>query len=158
MEKLIARLRQDYPHLSFTTGSMNCWSPSDNVISYAIGNNESALASVLHEVAHALLEHTDYANDLELLRKEVKAWEKAMLLAPKYQVVMHDDHIQTCLDTYREWVHKRSLCPICSTSGLQKTQIQYTCINCRHNWEVTNSRLCRPYRRSAVREQIKTGA
>lgn len=158
MEKLIARLQQDYPHLLFATGAMNCWSPSNNTILYTIGNSEAALASMLHEVAHALLGHTSYANDVELLYKEVEAWERATLLAPGYQVIIHDDHVQACLDTYREWVHKRSLCPVCEASGLQKTQTQYVCINCQHSWEVTNSRLSRPYRRSAGRERIKIGA
>ena len=148
MEKLIARLRRDYPDLSFATGPLDCWSPASNTILYATTSTDTAFASVLHELAHALLGHNNYANDLELLSKEVKAWEKALLLAPDYRIVINDEHIQTCLDTYREWVHKRSLCPVCNCSGLQNTQTQYICINCRHSWRVTNSRLCRPYRQS----------
>lgn len=154
MEKLVARLRLDYPQLAFAAGAVNCWSPHSNQISYS-ENNDAAKASIIHELAHALLGHLGYASDLELLRKEVAAWNKATQLASRYEVIISDDHVQACLDTYRDWVHRRSLCPVCNLSGLQQKPTTYYCPNCLHRWHVTAQRLSRPYRRSPAKEKVE---
>lgn len=150
MKTLVTRLKHDYPQLSFEVGATDCWSPLENKIFFARSGGHSAKAAILHELAHALLEHTTYKSDLELLQKELEAWEKAVLLGQKYEVTISDHHVQDCLDTYREWLYKRSLCPACTNSGLQKDQSTYVCVNCGHIWKVTASRLSRPYRRSKV--------
>jgi hypothetical protein len=148
MEKLIHKLRSDHPDLTFSSSSALCWSPSNNQISYPDKTDDSALAGLLHEVGHARLGHREYVNDLELLQKEVEAWQEALRLAETYGITISQDHIEDCLDTYRDWVYKRSLCPLCSMAGLQRAETQYFCINCSHTWRVTASRFCRPYRRS----------
>jgi hypothetical protein len=152
MEKLVAKLVVDYPQIQFSPGVTNCWSPQSNQILYA-GADKAAEASVIHELAHALLGHKAYASDLELLRKEVDAWDKAIELAQVYGVAISDDHIQHCLDTYRDWVHKRSLCPICVVSGLQQNAATYRCLNCSASWRVTTQRLSRPYRSTQTKRK-----
>jgi hypothetical protein len=148
MEKLIKRLRQDYPDVEFIIGASHCWSPANGQIMYTPGSNPAELAGVLHELGHARLKHHGYARDLELLQKEMDAWQEARQLCAEYGILISEDHIQDCLDTYRDWLHKRSLCPSCRNSGLQETERHYVCLNCGHTWHVTAARFCRPYRRS----------
>jgi hypothetical protein len=155
MEKVLARLRIDYPKIIFRASSAHCWSPTSNEVSYAKTGGPAALAGLLHELGHARLGHRTYNNDIELLQKEVDAWEDALLLARIYNISIDDDHIQDCIDTYRDWLYKRSLCPSCKTSGLQRTETRYGCINCKQTWLVTASRFCRPYRLSKAQEPIQ---
>jgi len=149
MDALIARLQKDYPALSFTAGPTACWSPHKNEVSYSENGTHSP-ATLLHELSHALLEHSSYTTDIELLHKEVAAWEKARELAVEYGVALDEDHIQDCLDTYRDWLHRRSICPACNASGIQTPTGPYSCLNCMQTWKVSNARLKRPYRRLHV--------
>jgi hypothetical protein len=148
MEKLVKQLRQDYPNLSFRIGSAYCWSPKHAQVSYALEEDAYNIEGLLHELGHARLRHQNYASDIDLLRKEVEAWGEARGLAKQYGVNIDENHIEDCLDTYRDWLHKRSACPQCHATGIQQSERRYACLNCGHNWQVTASRFCRPYRRS----------
>jgi len=148
MEKLIHRIKQDHPGLLINSGRLHCWSPDKGQISYAKGEHDHSIEGLLHELGHARLDHHGYVSDLELLQKEVEAWQEALCLAGLYGLDLDEDHMQDCLDTYRDWVHKRSICPTCSNTGLQEDEKHYRCLNCGHTWRVTASRFCRPYRRS----------
>ena len=148
MEKLINRIKLDHPGLLFDSGRSHCWSPDKGQIFYTGDEKSHSIEGLLHELGHARLDHDSYASDIELLQKEVEAWQEALGLASLYEVNFDEDHMQDCLDTYRDWVHKRSTCPMCTNSGLQHSEKQYICINCGHLWRVTDSRFCRPYRRS----------
>lgn len=149
MENLVNKLRRDHPSLVFSPGSSHCWSPKHGQISYADKKTTYSIEGLLHELGHARLAHEGYVSDFELLRKEVEAWQEAQRMAKLYGVKIDQDHIQDCLDTYRDWVHKRSICPKCKSTGLQQTETRYQCLNCNHSWLVTASRFCRPYRRSS---------
>ncbi len=150
MEKLIKKIKQDHPGLLFNSGRLHCWSPEKGQISYSPDDQGHNIEALLHEVGHARLDHHGYLSDLELLQKEVEAWQEALCLAGLYGVDFDEDHMQDCLDTYRDWVHKRSKCPLCSSTGLQEDEKRYGCLNCGHDWYVTASRFCRPYRRSKM--------
>lgn len=146
MEKLILKIKADHPGLVFATGTSHCWSPEHGKISYDQKMGNHSVDGLLHELGHARLGHEHYTNDIELLQKEVDAWEEALRLAQLYDVTIDENHLQDCLDTYRDWLHKRSRCPKCKNTGLQESEHQYTCLNCEHSWRVTTSRFCRPYR------------
>lgn len=148
MKELVLKLQRSHPELSFVEGDAFQWSPSRKEITYAKGSDTSSTWSLLHEVSHALLEHTTYRSDMELLQKEVQAWEHAQKISDKYAIVIDQDFVQDCLDSYRDWLYKRSSCPSCSLQGVQDASGQYSCINCKHTWVVTAERFCRPYRRS----------
>lgn len=102
--------------------------------------------ALLHEVSHALLGHQTYHTDVELLQLEVAAWARAEQLAADFDIHIEADHIQDCLDTYRDWLHGRSICPTCTTRSLQQSDHHYRCHNCHTSWRVSASRFCRPYR------------
>ena len=152
INNLLSALAKDYKHIRFTKGDHFYWSPSNKQIFYSTEKNDPLSGvTLLHELAHALLDHKTFNTDYDLLLMEVEAWEKAMELGDKYSVQITYDHIQDCLDTYRDWLYLRSICPKCGNNSLQKNSKTYECFNCSTNWKVSSSRLCRPYRKLATR-------
>jgi hypothetical protein len=150
MQSLINKLTDSYPQLTFTAGRQFYWSPESREIFYKQGSDgEQASWSLLHETGHALLGHASYRGDFELVRLEAEAWERARQLAADFGIEIDEDHIQDCLDTYRDWLYKRSICPACSTQCLQQGDFShYRCFNCRTTWKVSASRFCRAYRQT----------
>lgn len=147
MERLLEQLRRDHPSLQFTEGKSFYWSPKTRQVFYAVDRSQSGLWAILHETAHALLGHTRYTVDFELLQMEVAAWEHAKNLAKEYKTTIDEDHIQDCLDSYRDWLYKRSICPSCGNKSVQcDNELRYQCFNCHSTWCVASSRFCRPYR------------
>lgn len=149
IESFIASVKRDYPQFKFEAGAQDHWSPGSNTVTYNPARNLRELQyGLLHELSHALLGHSNYSSDFELLRLESEAWHKAAMLAKKYGINIDDDHIQDCLDTYRDWLHRRSTCPSCGMHVLQKDTKKYHCFNCQTEWSVSGSRFVRAYRRS----------
>jgi ribosomal protein L37AE/L43A len=146
---IISQLSEDYPALHFKTGPREHWSPKTQTITY---NPEEPLekfnCALLHEVAHAVLDHKIYNSDFELLKMESEAWNLAAELGKKYGVIIGDEYIQNCLDTYRDWLHRRSTCPNCSIHTLQRDVKHYQCHNCQTTWGVSSGRFVRPYRKT----------
>ena len=145
----ISRLRHDFPDFRFVPGGQENWSPGSHTITYKKDEPLHRLkCGLLHELAHAQLGHQDYKSDFELLKMESQAWELAAKLGRKYGVRISDEHIQNCLDTYRDWLHRRSTCPACGMHVLQSDAVSYHCFNCQTTWKVSSGRFVRPYRRS----------
>ncbi|HSX08068.1 MAG TPA: hypothetical protein VLG11_04205 [Candidatus Saccharimonadales bacterium] len=146
MEKLLSVLRHNYPELHFKPGARCYWSPQHNTIFYGSDGSVSEAWGLLHELGHALLGHNDYRNDLDLLQKEILAWEEAKSLGEKYGVSIDASYVEDCLDTYRDWLHKRSTCPRCGIKALANDEYSYGCFNCGTTWHVSPARHRRPYR------------
>lgn len=146
--KLLNKLQQDYPDIRFTESTVFCWSPNNSSVSYVpkLVNSDAGCWTLLHELAHGILGHTNYRNDFELVKMESEAWQKAKQLSVDYGILIDDDYVQDCLDTYRDWLHLRSTCPECTNNSLQSDENTYKCINCGQSWRVSNARFCRPYR------------
>jgi hypothetical protein len=145
----IDRLSQDYADFKFAPGPQDHWSPKSGTITYNPTQPLDQLQyGVLHELAHALLDHSTYHSDFELLKLESKAWDLAFKLGKKYGISLDQEHIQDCLDTYRDWLHRRSTCPTCATHVMQKDARSYQCFNCQTVWHVSSGRFVRPYRRT----------
>jgi hypothetical protein len=143
-DKFIADLSKDYPEFKFKPAKQEQWSPKTKTIFF---NSQKPCYGVLHELAHAILGHSTYATDFELLRMESDAWELAIKLGQKYRIIIDKEHIQNCLDTYRDWLHRRSTCPSCSTHVLQSNSSHYQCYNCQTSWQVSSGRFVRSYRK-----------
>jgi ribosomal protein L37AE/L43A len=160
LENLLIKLTERYPRITFKAGAVFCWSPKQCEVQYVrpdtsiprtLSNNDSAACyALLHEVGHALLDHRKYQTDFELVTMEVSAWKEAKRIAPDFGIVSIDeDHIQDSLDSYRDWLYRRSVCPVCTTKALQQDDtLIYRCHNCHTTWQVAASRFCRPYRQS----------
>jgi hypothetical protein len=148
MQTLLKSLQTALPALRFSPGETFYWSPETKEVFYREDSNlERDKWSLLHETGHAMLGHDSYNRDVVLLQLEMAAWDKALELAKKFGVKIDEEHIQDCLDTYRDWLHARSICPSCTTKCLQQPDNQhYRCHNCHTTWKVTPARFARPYR------------
>lgn len=141
---LLKQIRDDHAQFGFVLGDDFIWSPDTLKITYRDPRSPEDLWTLLHEVAHAKLGHHAYALDIELITKEVEAWELASnVLAPRYDLQIDQDHIEDHLDTYRAWLHERSRCPQCQQNGFQATKNTYSCNNCRCLWRANEARICR---------------
>lgn len=148
MRELLETLKSKYPDLRYTSNNKFYWSPETSEIFYKqSARGKQARWSLLHETGHALLGHKNYQADYELLRLEVAAWERAKQVARQLNITIDEDHIQDCLDTYRDWLYKRSICPNCNTKSLQQGDfVHYRCFNCHTKWRVSANRFNRSYR------------
>lgn len=138
---LIKQLSADFPQFRFTESTCCSWSHDDNTIYYRLERDDNP-EFILHELAHGLLEHTDYNRDIELLAMERDAWDKAAKLAVAYGLSISDQTMQSSLDTYRDWLHTRSICPNCKATGLQTRKQAYECVACNNTWLVNEARTC----------------
>lgn len=148
LDTLLARIAADYPDLSFVESARFAWHAGKKHVSFKRGSKNVIhdVFALLHELGHALLNHTDYMYDIELLQLEVAAWNKARGLGEQYGIEIDEDYLQDCLDSYRDWLHLRATCPNCYGRSLQSSVTLYHCHNCQTDWRVSRSRLCRPYR------------
>lgn len=151
MTTLLEKLSVDYPQIRFIPGNSFFWSAKTNEVQYIKDylSSSDGTWSLLHELGHALCNHHTYSSDVELLILERDAWEKAREIAMGYNLTVDENHVEDCMDTYREWLHQRSRCPRCSVNSIQKNISTYHCYNCGQIWTVTVSRFCRPYRLKA---------
>jgi ribosomal protein L37AE/L43A len=148
MKDLINIIQLEFPNIQLIEGNEFYWSPRKKAIIYRQTKNKIRDQwTMLHELSHAILNHKSYNSDLDLLNMEVLAWDKAKEISTRYDINIDDDHIQNCLDTYRNWLHLRSTCPNCGIRTLQITKDIYNCHNCHTKWRVTSAKFCRPYRK-----------
>ncbi len=142
-KSLLKKLRNDFSEITFSKSNNFRWSPRQKTIYYPedmINGDEKIL---LHELAHALLGHSDYEQDIELLHKEQEAWEYALQkLSKLYGILISEDDIEDAMDSYRDWLHKRSICPECSMNGLQQPKNTYKCLACGCSWRANDARIC----------------
>lgn len=151
ISSLIETLINNYPSENvsfvtptFITGEDFSWNHHTNTITYA-PHDPHANELLLHEFGHAVLGHQDYVRDVTLLDIERTAWDKASELAASGHVPhisIAPELIDEALDTYRDWLHARSLCPACEATGIQTGVETYTCLACSTNWRVNEARTC----------------
>ena len=128
-KNLLNNLRRDFPDITFAPSEEFRWSPSTNTVFYA-GTHSDDLPLLLHETAHGVLGHTGYVYDIDLVKLERDAWSKAQELGERYGVIIDEGTVEDALDTYRDWLHSRSLCPACQQNGAQTAPETYSCVPC----------------------------
>jgi hypothetical protein len=154
--KLVKKLRLDFPQFTFTAAEKAYWSPETHQVYYeSRPDGQISIWSLLHELGHAILDHKSYSTDVDLLQKEVAAWSQATIIATSFKIRINEDYVQNCLETYRNWLYKRSTCPECGAHGIQNESRLYYCLNCKAQWNVSRSRFCRPYRGKAGKLRTK---
>ena len=145
---LVKKVTADYPQFKFKPGAQEHWSPKTKTITDEADSDSQHMGyGLLHELAHALLNHSNYHSDFELLKLESQAWQTAAKIGRGYGIEIDGDHIQNCLDTYRDWLHRRSKCPTCGVHVMQNDHETYKCFNCGASWHVSSGRFARSYRR-----------
>ncbi len=130
LNKLVAKLQQDYPNITFTPGPRATFRPPHTII-YP---SDASPLLLLHELGHYIIHQTDFSSDIQLLRIEADAWEQAKHLADQYQVKWDEDFAQDHLDSYRDYLYTASLCPNCNITGYQDNQGTYHCPLCDKRW------------------------
>lgn len=148
MTELLGQLQKSYPQVSFCASEAFSWSPAESSIYYIDAHlaGPEGVWALLHEVGHSSLNHQIFHSDFELLTLEVAAWRQAKVIATGLGITIDDEHVEDCIDTYRDWLHRRSTCPTCGTICMQKNSKTYACHNCHSFWAVSSSRFCRSYR------------
>lgn len=142
IRSIIKTLQRDYPEYSFEAADGFWWSATKETIFYDPKATNS-LYFTLHELSHAILGHSGYKRDIELLRLERDAWDyAASILSKTYDISFQSSIVQENLDTYRQWLHARSTCPECDTTGIQSKNDLYRCLACGHKWRVNEAKLC----------------
>lgn len=61
---------------------------------------------------------------------EREAWDKAKELANKYDVPFSQEVAEAELDSYRNWLDKKSRCPRCGLTRFQTPDGKWCCPKC----------------------------
>jgi hypothetical protein len=140
---LSKRIRADHPQFVYQSDEHHFWSATARTIHFTPAKTMHDVALLLHELAHALLDHRDYHQDIELIAMEESAWQKARSLAATYDLVLDEAHTEDHLETYRLWLHGRSRCPSCQGAGVQsRATSAYYCALCDTQWRANEAKLC----------------
>lgn len=138
IEVLKSKLAKDFPDINFEKSNRACWSPTNRTVYY-----DDSIDNLIHELGHAMLGHNTFSQDIELIHIERDAWEQAQIISKIYKVNIHEDTVENAIDNYREWIHRRSLCPNCRQTGIQSQKdLNYYCINCNTHWKANDARSC----------------
>jgi hypothetical protein len=134
--------------ISFTRSDVFYWSPQERTIFFIESQIEKGVGiyQLLHEIGHAICEHHSFRSGISLLKMEVEAWEKARQIATKYNIAIPEEHVESCLDSYRDWLHQRSACPECGNIATEIDDNRYRCFNCSQIWSTPRHQQTRCYR------------
>ena len=128
--KFLEQIKAGFPEFRFVNGKKFAFRPPKTIV---LGPPEpfSELLA-LHEVSHAILKHKTFRMDVERLKMESEAWEKARELAARYNIEIDENLIQDELDTYRDWLHNKSKCKSCGLTRYQTPDGTYHCPRCEN--------------------------
>lgn len=145
----IQQITEDFSQLAFKESEDFYFSARNKVIYYnkKLVLTEPGVFQLFHEIGHALAGHHHYESGVELLKIESEAWHRAKQIAHEYRLKIPEALIEHCLDSYRDWLHLRSVCPNCSAVGVESGINYYHCFNCFQKWTVPSSQRARCYRR-----------
>lgn len=125
---LLNQLKTKFPQFSFKNGKKFAYRPPKTII---IGHYEpKAELLLLHELGHALLGKNTFKTDVERLKIESEAWDKAKSLADDLKIPFDEDFAENKLDSYRNWLHQKSLCKKCHLTRYQTEDGKYHCPHC----------------------------
>jgi len=125
-------LKSAYPDFFFKPGRKFLFRPKRTI--FYLEDNDNFRFLLLHELAHALLKHFSYDTSLERLTLERDAWEKTRQLCSDYKVPFLDSLAEAELNTYRDWLHKKTLCKTCGLSCLEVNSESLYCPFCQKTY------------------------
>lgn len=128
--QFLDKLRVDFPELKFILGKKFAFRPPKTVVVGPEEANDSLL--LMHELGHALCHHRNFGTDAERIKMEREAWEKARELCVAYEVSYDEETAEAELDTYRDWLDKKSRCPDCGLTRFQTPDGTYHCPQCEN--------------------------
>ena len=132
-QAFVQKISEQYPNLRLKQGKKFTFRPPRTIFYEEKGTglslNEYKL-SLLHELGHALLKHRNFPTDAERVKMERAAWERARELCTECSVDYEEEWVEEHLDTYRDWLHQKSLCPVCGLTRYQTMDGEYHCSFC----------------------------
>jgi hypothetical protein len=151
----IKQIAEDFPTLGFKASEDFYFSARNKCVYYnkILISSEAGTFQLFHEIGHALSKHHHYESGIELLKMESEAWSKARKIAKQYELEIPEAIIERCLDSYRDWLHLRSVCPNCKNTSVETDANNYHCFNCFQNWSVPLDQRSRRYRHKLVHSE-----
>ncbi len=125
---LLEKLKDTYVEFNFRPADRFLFRPPKTI--YYIEDAEDFDSLLLHELGHAILGHKTFKTDIERLKMERSAWEKASEIAKNLKITINQDLIELELDTYRDWLHQKSKCKKCGLTRYQTPDGKYHCPQC----------------------------
>ncbi len=147
--KVLDKLIAFYPDVKFISGKIFSYNPEKRSINYPakVNNVKKSIYALLHEVGHYACNHVSYDHDLDLLEKELEAWRKARQIASELDINISDKYVDNCLNSYRDWLHQRSQCQLCSNPAAIKSysdnKFLKHCLICNQSELVEIYSLCK---------------
>lgn len=129
LDKVIAT----FPDLVYKPNKKFTFRPKRTI--YYEEKNKNFPLLLLHETAHALLKHRSYKTSLERLTIERDAWEKTRSLCKKFTLPFDTDFAEQNLDTYRDWLHQKTLCKVCGSTCLELGSESLYCPFCQKSYK-----------------------
>ena len=126
--EFINLLKTKYPNFIFKESDSFSFHPP-HTIKYCPLSPNFALQT-LHELGHGLLSHKTFKTSLERLKIERKAWNKAQELCRLLDVPYDEAFVEDSLDSYRNWLHKKTTCKKCGLTCYQTPDKKYHCPRC----------------------------
>ena len=124
----LQRIKSDFPDARFCNGKKFAFRFPRTIV---IGPDEPHdWMLLLHELGHMLCGHNSFNMDVERLKMECEAWERARELAQYYGLAFDNSLAEDELDTYRDWLHEKSRCPRCGLTRFQTPDKAYHCPKC----------------------------
>lgn len=122
------KIKSSYPQFIFREGKKFAFHPPKTVV---IGPQEPFWELLLlHEVSHAILGHKAFKTDVERLKMESEAWNQAEKLTKTLNIPFNTDFAESQLDSYRNWLHQKSLCKTCGLTRFETPDGKYHCPRC----------------------------
>ena len=128
-------IKKSYPDFAFRPGHKFLFRPP-KTIRY-IESDENFRLLLLHELAHAILGHFSFDRSLERLQIERDAWAKTRELCSLYSIPFDEEFAEAELNTYRDWVHQKTLCKHCGLSCLEVSSESLYCPFCQKFYKKT---------------------
>lgn len=147
-KSILSNIEKDF-NFNFISGDDFFWNHKNKTITYN-SDDENGLELLFHEIGHAKLNHANYLRDIQLIEMEREAWSEAKKIASKMQLRINQNIIEDHMDSYRDWLHARSLCPECKSNGYEYRKGYYTCPVCTTKWQVNDAKLCQ-LRRTVIK-------
>ena len=128
VSNLLTTLKNTYPNFNFRAAKKFSFRPP-RTINY-VEDAPEFNSLILHELGHAILEHRNFKTDIERLKMERAAWDKAEEIARELNILINTELIEAELDTYRDWLHQKSRCKKCGLTRFETPDGVYHCPNC----------------------------
>ncbi|MBR3204074.1 hypothetical protein IKF81_00095 [Candidatus Saccharibacteria bacterium] len=133
-QAFLSKIQKEYPFFSIKPGKKFLFRPQKTILYEEKNTNFQLL--LLHELSHALLNHFTYKTSIERLQIERDAWEKTKILCEKYSIPFDENFIQDELDTYRNWLHQKTICKKCGLTCIETDNHSLFCPKCQKHFQI----------------------